>query len=57
MPKGQKHLSMGILKVKTGENEYISDYVTDEPIDKKDSTQRKFAAAYVPGPCSETDDE
>ncbi|MAF76973.1 MAG: hypothetical protein CME60_02340 [Halobacteriovoraceae bacterium] len=55
--KGTEAPKHGHIEVKTGENEYISDYVTDEPIDKKDSTQRKFAAAYVPGPCSETDDE
>ena len=42
----------GHIEVKTGENEYISDYISNKPIDQK-SDLRKFAAAYVPGPCDD----
>ncbi len=50
--KGTSAPKHGHIEVKTGENEYISDFVSSEPIDQKDSDQRRFAAAYVPGPCS-----
>ena len=52
--KGTRAPEHGHIEVKTGESEYISDYISSEPIDQKDSNsvngkvQRTFAAAYVP---------
>ncbi len=56
--KGTRAPEYGHIEVKVAENKYISDYVSDEPIDQKASNvidnevQRVFSAAYVKGPCS-----
>jgi len=41
----------GHIEVKTGDNEYISDFISEKPVVEEEDNFRKFEAAYVKGPC------